>query len=193
MRVVAGAAKGRRLDGPPGRTTRPMTDRAKEGLFSAIGPEIHGAHVLDLFAGSGSLGLEALSRGAERATFVERDRAAVDALRRNVEAVGLGGDVVAGDVMDCLATTSASFDLAFVDPPYDLSLPSVREVLEALERCLRPGALVIVHRRAGEPCPETPGLPLEAERRYGTTQLWRLRVPDSTETPDTEERDEEQR
>ena len=91
MRVIAGVAKGRRLRAPAGLATRPMTDRAREAVFSAIAASIPGARVLDLYAGTGSLGLEALSRGAASATFVERDRSAVTALQVNVGMVGLGG------------------------------------------------------------------------------------------------------
>lgn len=178
MRVIAGTAKGRRLQGPPGRSTRPMTDRAKEGLFSAIAAHLPGARVLDLYAGSGSLGLEAVSRGAAAAVFVERDRAALRALRANVVATGLGGEVVAADVEDALAgrrgpLVGEPFDLAFVDPPYDDSLASVEATLAALVPWLAAGALVVVHRCTGEPRPECSGLEPAGDRAYGTAMLWR--------------------
>ncbi len=98
LRIISGIAKGRRLSGPPGLTTRPFPDRVREAVFSSLGEVVVDAAVLDLFAGTGSLGLEALSRGASAATFVEHDRAALLVLRRNIEAVGLGGIVVAIDV-----------------------------------------------------------------------------------------------
>ncbi len=175
MRVIAGLAKGRRLIGPPGQATRPMTDRAKEGIFSAIAADIPGAEVLDLFAGSGSLGLEALSRGARSVIFVERDRAAVAALRTNVERVDLGGSVVAGDVERFLTGSPGGIDVAFVDPPYPMLAEAVTEVLEALVDCLNEGALVVLHRRTGEPRPTAEGLIPEGERTYGTAQIWRYR------------------
>ena len=103
MRIIAGAARGRRLVGPPGQTTRPMTDRVRESLFSSIAAWLPDGVVLDLYAGTGSMGLEALSRGAKEVTFVEKDRNALDALRKNVDAVGLGGRIISGDVdrFDC--------------------------------------------------------------------------------------------
>ena len=183
MRVVSGAARGRRLKGPDGLETRPMTDRAKEGVFSAIARDVPDARVLDLYAGSGSLGLEALSRGAASAVFVERDRRAVSVLRDNIEIVGLGGRTHASDVVRYLTDTigNSTFDLAFVDPPYDASLASVLEVLEALVDCLDNGAMVVLHRRVGEPRPEIAGLLPEGERVYGTAQIWRYRTPGGNE------------
>ncbi|MDH3194020.1 MAG: RsmD family RNA methyltransferase, partial [Acidimicrobiia bacterium] len=98
MRIIAGEAKGRRLKAPKDHGTRPMQDRIKEAVFSSLGSAVVGANVLDLYAGTGSMGLEALSRGASRAVFVERDRKALTVLRDNCAAVDLGGDVIAGDV-----------------------------------------------------------------------------------------------
>ena len=129
MRIIAGAAKGRKIVGPKGSGTRPMTDRAWEALFSSLGLKVSGARVLDLYAGSGSLGLESLSRGAASAVFVERGREALDALRRNVARLGLGGEVRREDVEGYLDRCRTRFDLVFVDPPYSLSLASVEEVL----------------------------------------------------------------
>ncbi len=120
MRVIAGEAKGRRLIAPRGLTTRPATDRLRESVFGMLGARCEGARVLDLFAGSGALGIEALSRGAASATFVERDAAAADAMRRNLEATGFAhrATVVRGDVEAFLRGTVGAFDLVFVDPPY---------------------------------------------------------------------------
>ncbi|MDH5372871.1 MAG: 16S rRNA (guanine(966)-N(2))-methyltransferase RsmD, partial [Acidimicrobiia bacterium] len=120
MRIIAGHAKGRRLRSPHGLATRPMMDRVREALFSSLGARIPGSRVLDLYAGSGSLGLEALSRGAESSVFVEQGRAALDALRENVEMIGLDGVVVAVDVASFLRSTPEQFDVVFVDPPYAL-------------------------------------------------------------------------
>ncbi|MCJ7726478.1 MAG: 16S rRNA (guanine(966)-N(2))-methyltransferase RsmD [Acidimicrobiia bacterium] len=173
MRVIAGMAKGRRLKAP-GEGTRPMMDRVREALFSSLGPRVPGAEVLDLYAGSGSIGLEALSRGAGRVVFVEKGRRALGALRDNVEAVGLGGEIVGGDVTSFLEMSSDRFDLAFVDPPYDHPLASVEEVLGKVASRLRAGGVVVVHRRAESGIPEVPGLCREDCRRYGDTEITRF-------------------
>jgi len=173
MRIIGGVAGGRTLKSPGRAPTRPMTDRAREGLFSSIAPAVVNADVVDLYAGSGSLGLEALSRGAASATFVERDRTALAALRTNVERVGLGGTVVDRSVEGFLETADGTYDLAFVDPPYTRSLPSVTAIMCSLVRVLRPAALVVLHRRTGEDRPAIAGLLPAGERAYGTTQLWR--------------------
>lgn len=176
MRIIAGAAKGRRLVGPKGSGTRPFMDRAKEALFSSLGEWVLDARVLDLYAGSGSLGLEALSRGADSVTFVEVGREALAALDTNVAAVGLGGDVARSDVAEYLASASRrrdAFDLVFVDPPYAAPLASVEAVLAALVAVLADGARVVLHRRAGDEAPTAPrGLSLIDRRRYGDAELW---------------------
>lgn len=175
MRVIAGRAKGRTLVAPRGLGTRPLTDRAREALFSSLGEVVAGARVLDLYAGSGALGIEALSRGAAHVTFVERGRAALGALRRNLGAVGFEAEVVAGDVARFLRDAeNGRYQLAFVDPPYALSLASVEEILRELEPLLVPGAAVVLHRPAGEGTPAaSPMLRLVDERRYGDSRLWR--------------------
>lgn len=173
MRIIAGTAKGRRLTGPKGGATRPMTDRVREALFSSLGPKVVGARVLDLYAGTGSLGLEALSRGSASATFVERDRAALSALETNIAAVGLGGDVLAGSVGDHLRRIGGPFDLVFVDPPYGLDTAGVDAVMAGLDGLLAAGAVVVVHRRRGQQGPAPPaGRPGARERRYGDSVLW---------------------
>ena len=173
MRIIAGVAKGRRLRTPAGWGTRPMTERVREAVFSSIAPAVPGAGVLDLYAGTGSLGLEALSRGADRAVFVERDRAALRALRANVETVNLGGKVVAGGVGGYLASAAARepsvrFSLVFVDPPYELKPARLGANLAAVARLMPPGGVLVLHRRRGEPPPDTPGLELTRSRAYGT-------------------------
>lgn len=175
MRIIAGTARGRRLKAPPGLETRPMMDRAKEAVFSALGDAVSGAVVLDLYAGSGALGLEALSRGAAAATFVEWGRGARAALADNLRHVGLGGEVVAAKVEEYLERPGPAVDLAFVDPPYDLPLPSVEQVLRLLMHRLAMGAVVVVHRRAGsgKPVPP-PGLVVEWQRKYGDAEITRL-------------------
>ena len=120
MRVIAGLAKGRRLVAPRGATTRPATDRLRESIFGTLGERLEGADALDLFAGSGALGIEALSRGAARATFVERDPGAIAAIRRNVESTGLAdrATIARGDVATYLRLATATFAVVFCDPPY---------------------------------------------------------------------------
>jgi 16S rRNA (guanine966-N2)-methyltransferase len=172
MRIIAGEARGRRLTGPKGDATRPMTDRAREAIFNILAVEVVDARVLDLYAGTGSMGLEALSRGAASATFVESNRSMAEILSRNVDAVGLGGEVVVSTVERYLAgPVRGPADLAFVDPPYPLDVPSVQQVLADLDRHLAPGGIVLLHRRTGEPAPEAPW-PLVDERTYGSAQLW---------------------
>lgn len=114
MRIIAGEARGRRLKSPDTTRTRPVTDRVKEAVFSAIGGWVEGADVADLYAGSGSLGLEALSRGAASAVFVESGRGPLRALRANVKMVGLGGEVVAAKVRDYLQRSQIRFHLVFL-------------------------------------------------------------------------------
>ncbi len=174
MRIIAGTAKGRKLKGPV-QGTRPFTDRNREALFSSLASQVSGAAVVDLFAGTGSMGLEALSRGAAATTFVEWNPQAVPVLQENIAKVGLGGEVVIADVHDFLAGDRHSFDLAFVDPPYEWPLASVEEVLEHLVDQLNTNAVVVVHRRFGEAPPQAPpGLSLVWERRYGDSQIWRF-------------------
>ena len=174
MRVIAGSAKGRKLQAPRGLDTRPMTSRAREALFSSIAAVVPGARVLDLFAGSGSLGIEALSRGAASVTFVEQAKPALEALRSNLSAVGFEGQVVAGDAVAAVSRFSEPFDLVFVDPPFPMPVEVVSGLLAALVGATAPGATVVVHRRAGDPEMAAPPL-LEANghRRYGDSALWR--------------------
>jgi 16S rRNA (guanine966-N2)-methyltransferase len=175
MRIVAGAAKGRRLVAPKGTDVRPTSDRVKEALFSSLQPDLPAARVLDLFAGSGALGLEALSRGAASVTFVERARPARDALRRNIEVVGLPGThVVAGEAGVALRgeLPGAPFDLVLLDPPYHHPKAALAALLTDLVPHLAPGARVVLERAARDgtpPWPPTllPGVP----RRYGDTAL----------------------
>lgn len=174
MRIIAGRARGRRLLSPPGKSTRPMMDRAREALFSSLGTRIPASRVLDLYAGSGSLGLEALSRGAASAVFVEQGPAALKCLRENVDTLALGGSVVATDVGRFLEAADGPFDLVFVDPPYVLELASVHEILKLIVDKVAVGGTVVLHRPDGEQPPKAPpGLVTVDERRYGGTRLWR--------------------
>ena len=181
MRIIAGIAKGRILKAPSGSGTRPMTGRVREAVFSSIAPILPGADVLDLYAGTGSLGLEALSRGAAKAVFVERDRTALRALRANIGALGLGGEVVTGGVGAYLTSATAApssgpairFTLVFLDPPYELPITPVEQQLAAAALLVRDQGSVVLHRRLGERRPEAPGLRLTRTHAYGTARIWR--------------------
>jgi 16S rRNA (guanine966-N2)-methyltransferase len=154
-------------------------DRVKEAIFSSLGSAVNDARVLDLYAGSGSLGLEALSRGAQSATFVEWRRDVARVLRENVDTVGLGGAVVLEKVEDHLKKPGTRVDLAFVDPPYDLALPSVEQVLGLLTRRLADGAIVVLHRRVGTGEPALPpGVEATGRRRYGDAEVTMLTKED---------------
>ena len=174
MRIIAGAARGRPIVAPAGRDTRPTSDRAREGLFSTLATlvEIDGARVLDLYAGSGAVGLEALSRGAATAVLVESDMKAATVIRRNVDAVGLpGARVVVDRVERFLAGERAAYDVVFLDPPYDLADDILTRVLAAVR--LTPGGVVAVERSVRSPEPAWPeGVEGVRERRYGDGALW---------------------
>ncbi|MGH4034470.1 16S rRNA (guanine(966)-N(2))-methyltransferase RsmD [Actinomycetota bacterium Odt1-20B] len=180
-RVIAGTAGGRRLAVPPGNGTRPTSDRAREGLFStwqAFQGTLDGARVLDLYAGSGAVGLEALSRGAAHTLLVEADARAVRTIRENVRGLGLpGAEVRAGKAAQIVQGQAPAdpYDLAFLDPPYAVSDDDLREILLTLrtEGWLTDEALVTVERstRGGEfRWPE--GFEALRSRRYGEGTFW---------------------
>ncbi len=174
MRIVAGTHRGRRLTAPAGRDVRPTSDRVREALFAILesGGGVAGRRVLDLFAGSGALGLEALSRGAASAVFVDRSPRAVAAVRANLEALGVSAAVHRREALVHLRAASArgdTYDLAFLDPPYRQAAGLGPGLGAALPAVLAPGARVVVesdHRAA-------PALGLEVvdERRYGDTLI----------------------
>jgi 16S rRNA (guanine966-N2)-methyltransferase len=181
MRVIAGSAKGRRLLGPDTSDTRPVTDRAKEALFSALGERVTGAQVLDLYAGSGAIGIEALSRGAARAVFVEKGRKALDALRHNLNTVGFTNGMVIGQSVEAyVGSARGEFDLVFCDPPWAMATDEVEHVMEAVDRITAPGAEFIVQRRAPDREPEPPpGWRHVTTRRYGDAKICRyVKEPD---------------
>lgn len=176
-RIVAGAAKGRRLVVPP-HGTRPTSERAREALFNSLRSllDLDGARVLDLFAGSGAVGLEALSRGAASVTLVESDRAAAETLRRNVAAVGLpGAAIVRRDAAAYLDGPPATeYDLVFADPPYALAEEDLARLLGRLAQgWLGADAVVVVERSArGAPVAWPEGVVPVMNRRYGEGVLW---------------------
>lgn len=146
MRVIAGIAKGRELQAPRGSVTRPATDRIRESLFAILEPALPDARVLDLFAGAGTLGIEALSRGAAHVTFVERSAAALAALRKNIEATHFAGqsEVVAANVLAFLETIRGPYDLVFCDPPFaDVAILEAALAHPSLAASLTPDAYVV--------------------------------------------------
>lgn len=183
-RIVAGAARGRRLAAPPGRGTRPTADRAREALFSALEAQLGsfaGRRVADLYAGTGAVGLEALSRGAAAVLLVESDPAVVRVLRANVETVGLpGAQVRTGRVERVVAgapgpSDPASYDVVFLDPPYDVADADLQAVLrDALTQgWLARGGLVVVERPTrGATWVWPEGFAGLRSRRYGEATLW---------------------
>jgi 16S rRNA (guanine966-N2)-methyltransferase len=185
-RVIAGTAGGRTLRVPPGNGTRPTSDRAREGLFASVMSEfgdLDGVRVMDLYAGSGALGLEALSRGAASVLFVESDARAAAVVKANVEAVGLPGATVAVDKVERLLARppgdgerglGAGYDLVIADPPYAVTDEAVAQVLALLAAgWLAGGALVVVERatRSG-PFEWPPGYDEGKSRRYGEATFW---------------------
>ena len=174
LRVIAGRYGGRRLVAPPGTSTRPTADRVREALFSILGSAVEGARVLDLFAGSGALGIEALSRGAASATFVDRLPTAIKAVRANLETLHIrGAEVLPIDARAHLRSASQAgrqYDLVFLDPPYRDAATLGRELAEALPGVLAPDALVVSESDRRTPLDLTP-LSLTDERRYGDTLI----------------------
>lgn len=175
MRVITGSARGRRLKELAGLETRPTTDRVKEGLFSILQFEIEGRRVLDLFAGTGQLGIECLSRGAESAVFVDQRQDAVRLIRENLAVTELSerARVICGNALDFLSTSPGRFDLIFLDPPYGTGLLEA-----ALERCGASGFDILAPRgiiAAEHPADKAPQPPascrLHRTYRYGKIGL----------------------
>jgi 16S rRNA (guanine(966)-N(2))-methyltransferase RsmD len=181
-RIIAGEHGGRRLAAPPGAGTRPTSDRVREALFSALDAAVvlDGARVLDLYAGSGALGLEALSRGAAHALLVEQDPRAVRVIRENVRALGLAdrARVVPGRVEQVLGgkpDDGEPYDVVLADPPYPMPGDELSAALAALvdNAWLAPGAFVVVERGTrGAGLTWVDGITAERSRRYGETTLW---------------------
>ena len=209
--MIAGEAGGRRLAVPGGRDTRPTSDRAREGLFATISSmagSLAGARVLDLYAGSGAVGLEALSRGAEHVLLVENGARAARVIRENIEVIGLPGAVLAADKVErVLARGPASaggqdgtdadrYDVVFADPPYALPDAAVSRVLALLagQGWLAPGALVIVERATRSGSVSWPdGFVPGRSRRYGEATFWyglAPKTPKSPKAPKTPDHDQ---
>jgi 16S rRNA (guanine966-N2)-methyltransferase len=183
MRVIAGEAKGRTLVAPKGTGTRPATDRIRETLFAILEPRLPGARVLDLFAGAGTLGIEALSRGAAHATFVERSAAALDALRKNLVATGLAdrSDVVSANVLGFLdrGGIAPAYELVLVDPPFaDVALLSAVLSHPGLAGALAPDARVVVRALRKHPPTPPPTADVVRTKEIGEEDLIFLRYSD---------------
>jgi 16S rRNA (guanine966-N2)-methyltransferase len=185
-RIISGSAGGRRLQTPPGSSTRPTSDRVREALFSRLEHRglLEDTNVLDLYAGSGALGLEAASRGAALVLLVESHKAAVKVIRANVAVVGHPAVRVLSDTVErALAAgppAGTRMDLVLLDPPYDVSEEALAAVLAALveHQWLAPEAFVVVERSSRSPQPTWPeGLELSGEKRYGETAMWFAEPP----------------
>jgi 16S rRNA (guanine966-N2)-methyltransferase len=181
MRIIAGEHRGRALVAPEGQATRPTSDKTRQALFNVLehaawAPRLSGARVLDVFAGSGGLGLEALSRGAESALFIDNDSAAVMAVTRNLATLRLGGagKVLRLDARRLGANPAPPNDLVFLDPPYARGLcePALSGLADG--GWLAPGALAVVERAAGEPSPLAPGYREIDSRAWGAARVWFL-------------------
>lgn len=175
LRIIAGELRGRKLRTAAGLATRPTADRTREAIFNILGPGVRGAHVLDLFAGTGAFGIEALSRGAASALFIEMGREALAVLAGNIQACGLAerAAVIRWDAarnLDCLRSREPEFRLAFLDPPYRQGLVAPTLAHLHAVRCLAPGARLVVEHGAADPLPELgEAYLLQDQRRYGKT------------------------
>ena len=173
MRIVAGRLGGRRIEAPAGHRTRPTADRVREALFSILGP-VDGARVLDLYAGSGALGIEALSRGAAEAVFVDRDRRAVAAIRANLATLEIEAPVLCADAADYLAGRRAPgapgpFDLVFADPPYSSAAALTGPLSALLPAVLSEDARIVTE--SDNRAPLELDFPVVTVRRYGDTRI----------------------
>jgi len=185
MRIVSGQYRGKSIATPPGDTTRPTSDRARQAVFNILehaawAPELRGARVIDLFAGSGALGLEALSRGAAFCLFVETDEAARGAIRQNVDAFSLFGQTRvhrrdAADLGPRPASAGAPFTVAFLDPPYAKGLGERALAELAAGDWLAPGAIIVFERGRDEIDPAPPGFTVLDARDYGAARVLFLR------------------
>lgn len=168
MRVITGFARGRRLKSPEGMDVRPTTDKVKESMFNALQFDIEGRRVLDLFAGSGQLGIEALSRGAEYAVFVDASKASADIIRQNLQIVGLESSsrVFCGDALSFLRTAQERFDIAFLDPPYATGL--LQSAMALLPSVMSDSGVLVCEHPSEEELPDAfGGFAVHKRYRYG--------------------------
>jgi 16S rRNA (guanine966-N2)-methyltransferase len=167
VRIIAGTHRGQRIAAPKGRETRPTSDRVRENAFNLIGP-VDGADVLDLFAGSGAMGLEALSRGAAHATFVEHDRDACRMIDANLTKLGLNAVVLQLDVIRAIANERRTYDLVLCDPPYDYE---AGRLAPHLAKLLADDGLLVWESASRQAAPEVRGLRQRTTRTYGAARL----------------------
>jgi 16S rRNA (guanine966-N2)-methyltransferase len=167
VRIIAGEKKGHRIAAPKGTTTRPTSDFVREAAFNLIGP-VDGATVIDVFAGSGALGLEALSRGAARATFVESDRDACRTINANLDKLKLNATVLCQDAVRALAVERGPYDLVLCDPPYDFA--GLERIGPHLRRILAPDGL-LVYQTDARAEPRIESLTVRTSRKYGSARL----------------------
>ena len=181
MRVIAGSARGVPLGAPRDRGTRPITDRVKETLFAILGDRVPDARVLDLYAGSGAIGIEALSRGAASADFVERARPALMALRENLERTRLGGHarVHATDVERFADAAEGTWNLVVADPPYD-DARAIVAPLRDVASWLAPGGTLVLKHFWRDPPPEIERMRVSRQRRFGETMLTFMEAADES-------------
>ena len=165
MRVIAGTARNRKLNTLDGDDVRPTIERTKEAIFSAIQFEIEGADVLDLFAGSGQLGIEALSRGANSATFVDSSRQSIEVVRKNVQSVGFSdcSRILNTQAESFVKTTPQKFHIAFLDPPYSKGI--LQKILPDVEKIMTQGSIIVCEHPFSEQMPDTVGR-FTNKRRY---------------------------
>jgi 16S rRNA (guanine966-N2)-methyltransferase len=171
MRIIAGSRKGHKIQAPRGRDTRPTSDRVRENVFNILGP-LDGATVLDLYAGSGAMGLEALSRGATRAVFVERDGDAARTIERNLDKLRLSATILRQDAVSALAAEAGAgrkYDLVLVDPPYEMYTDVQPQLARYLPSVLAADGVVVVETDARVE-PELP-LPQRTSRKYGQARI----------------------
>lgn len=173
MRVTGGNERGRQLKAPPGSSVRPTSDKVKQALFNILGDRVAGAVFLDLFAGAGGIGIDALSRGAERAVFVDEARGSLAVVRQNIDDLGYGNRAVTvlSTAEAFLKKPSGHYDIAFLDPPYADNMQPLLELL-ASAGVLKPDAIVVAEHMKKQPSPEKAGcLTLQRAARYGDTVL----------------------
>jgi 16S rRNA (guanine966-N2)-methyltransferase len=167
VRIIAGTHRGHRITAPPGKDTRPTSDRVRENAFNLIGP-VDEADVLDLFAGSGAMALEALSRGASTATLVESNREACRTINANLDKLKLKATVLCQDVLRSIARERRTYDLVLCDPPYDFDQARLAPLLAGL---LNPDGVLVWETSGRADPPEVPGLEVRTSRKYGTARL----------------------